>query len=225
MTAKANLDMMEVIVSKLTDKFIESINIMMREFTKCVSEAISGKIAAVESRLGNIENLLSCSSDPGSSPFSPTAVANVVTKAVLDFENQRAEMTAKSVNVIISGLPPSTDTSDVSLVERFCEENLTIKPRVIRARRLGKGNGTGPPKLCVSLENPGVVDSLIDAATILRHNPHHSHVFINRDLTRAQAEAAYKARVTRRSGHLGSRPTPSTLPTPSSAGTDPPFSS
>lgn len=220
-TIKANLDMMEMIVTKVTDKFLESVNLMMKEFSKCIGDAIAGKISALETRLSAIEAKLtpggiSASYEPSSS--SPTAVAEVVSKTIIELDRQREEVQLKSMNIIVSGLDPITGTTDKVLFESFCEANLTMKPHVVRTRRLrGPTGSTASPKLCVTLGDPHTVTNIIESASILRHSTNFSRVFINRDLTKAQAEAAFKARAVKRASRSSSH-----MPIPLDP---PPFSS
>ena len=91
-------------------------------------------------------------------------------------------------------------------------KNLTVKPRVIRTRRLGRDKGPAS-KLCVTLESKSPVDSVISSSQVLRASPDPElrKVFFNRDLTRMQAEQAYLRRVERRSASRN-QPTAPTRP-------------
>ena len=137
-------------------------------------------------------------------------------------EAQCAEAHTKSLNVIVSGLPQVSGVTDKVLFEKFCEDHLTVKPPVVRIRRLGRVTDGNSSKLCVTLDSPSSATSLVDSSSILRQSTTHSCVFINHDLTRAQAEAAFRARATKRAQRAGAPPVlNSQLPNP----TDQPFSS
>ena len=98
----------------------------------------------------------------------------------------------RSRNVIVSGIGPSASVSDKELVEPFCESNLTIKPRVVRAWRIGKDKA----KLCITLESAEAVDDLIDSSSLLRNASDYNarHIYFNRDQTKQQAQAPYNKR-------------------------------
>lgn len=200
--ASANLEMVELIVTKMTEKFTESLNIMLKEFAKCLADSVTAKITAIESRLAVIETKLDTGCTPiAQAPSTPVApsISEVVAKTIMELESQREDIQARSINVIVSGLPPVTDISDKDVFEQFCEANLTMKPRVVRTRRLGKsGGGNAPAKLCVTLDHPSSVNSVIESASILRRSQEFSRVYFNHDLTKAQAEAAYLARSSKR---------------------------
>ena len=70
-----------------------------------------------------------------------TTVAEAVTKPMVELEKQKEEAKTKSVHVIVSGLRSREDVSDKEMFESFCENNLTVKPRVVRTRRIRNRNG------------------------------------------------------------------------------------
>ena len=195
--------MADIIVTKMSEKFQESLNLILKEFSKCISEVVTANIAAINSRLTAIEAKLDAGRPPAPQPPSTSdapSVSEIVAKALVEVERQREDVLSRSTNVIVSGLPlVSGAASDKEAFEKFCEENLTTKPRVVRTRRLGKpgGNG-GPVKLCVTLDHASSVSTLVESAALLRSSRDYSDVYFNRDLTKAQAEAAYLARSTRR---------------------------
>ncbi|ESN91430.1 hypothetical protein HELRODRAFT_165464 [Helobdella robusta] len=73
----------------------------------------------------------------------------------------------------------------MELVSKFCEDNLTIKPQIIRTRRFGNC------KMCVTLNNSTSVEYLIASSRILRASPATKKIFMNPDLSKRQAELAY----------------------------------
>ena len=130
-----------------------------------------------------------------------TAV-EMASRALIEFDRETEEIYSRSRNVIITGLPPDLAVSDKDIFENFCEEHLTVKPQTIRVKRLGKDDGNKKSKLCVTLGSKEAVEDLLDSAGLLRKSSDISvrkTVFFNRDLTRQQANAAYKARCTKRS--------------------------
>jgi len=77
---------------------------------------------------------------------SLSSVMEAASRAMVEAEREKEDIRQRSRNVIISGLPQSHGISDVSLVETFCEQNLTVKPHIVRARRFGRNF-----KVCVSV--------------------------------------------------------------------------
>jgi hypothetical protein len=67
-------------------------------------------------------------------------------KTLLAVETEKAGWAKRGCNVIISGLPVQDNVGDVNAFVEFCNENLTIKPRLIResCRRLGKSTTERP---------------------------------------------------------------------------------
>jgi hypothetical protein len=76
-------------------------------------------------------------------------IIELVSQALISMEREKEEMKLRSRNVIVTGIPSSSTVSDKDLFETFCEEHLTLKPRVAHSRRSGKDKA----KLCVTLES------------------------------------------------------------------------
>jgi len=212
-------EVIEAILVKITDKFTESINSMMTQFGKILTDSVNGKLAAISERLDNIEKHIgerestanSLSNSLGVSPVS--AVMEATTRAMVEAEREKEEIRQRSRNIIITGLPLCSDTNDVALVESFCEDNLTVKPHIIRARRIGRNRSDPMSKLCVTLDNADSVEDLLDSSTLLKSSSDATvrKIYFNRDLTPLQAEAAYKKRCEKRASRTtatGSTPFP-----------------
>ena len=137
----------------------------------------------------------------GKSDENVNEAVKIATKTLLDFEREREEIKRRAGNVIVSGLPPKTNVKDVDLFGDFCGSNLTVKPRVVKVRRLGKDNKSSDAKLCVTLESAEAVNDVILSSRLLRasQDPEVRRVFMNRDLTRLQSEEAYTRRMAKRS--------------------------
>jgi hypothetical protein len=179
---------------------------------------VEARLAVIEEKLSSISTTRS-ESDGNVSPGTPeaTPIADVISKTLMEMEKQREEARVRAHNVIVSGFSPQPGKPDAVSFEEFCEDNLTVKPKVIRTRRFGRStDGNQPTKLCITLDSADSVNSLLESAFILRQNRGFSNVYINRDLTKTQAEAAYKARTLKRATQSGSQP-------PASA-SQPPFS-
>lgn len=100
----------------------------------------------------------------------------------------------------MTGISSSTTVSDKELFEIFCEHHLTVKPRAVRYRRIGKDK----TKLCVTLESAEAVDNLLDSSALLRNATDQMvrQTYFNRDLTKQQAQDAYNKRCLAREKRL-----------------------
>ena len=153
---------------------------------------IGQRMARLESKLNEDKTSVS------SLEVQTQKLVEATSKAILVTDKEREDIKIRANNVIITGLPTPTDSkiTDQKLVETFCEEALTVKPRILKTRRLGKDN----VKICVTLNSPDDVKDLLSSAVILRSSSEvkFRQVYINRDLTRIQAEEAYKRRCAKR---------------------------
>lgn len=219
MAAKLTPELIESIVTKVTDKFAETMSVMMKEFTKCFSENFSNKVAAMEMRLAAIEGKLSSVDRSDVAPVQTSStIAETISKTMVEIEHQREEKKKRSLNVIVSGLPAQEGVNDKNLFEKFCEDNLTVKPRVMRTSRpMRPADSNVPPKLIVTLQSAEDAHDVISSSSILRHSSEFSRVFINRDLTREEASAAYESRCRKRN----SKRTQSTTTSATSGGSTP----
>lgn len=105
-------------------------------------------------------------------------------------------------NVVISGLKhDSSSPDDVNNVRQFVEREFGAKPEIVRCRRLGKQQPGKIQPLLVNLKTVTEASNLVENARQLRHSadPHvRQSVFVNADLTKAEALAAYRDRCERR---------------------------
>ena len=124
---------------------------------------------------------------------------HIVAAVHADFENSQR----RKSNVIVHGLHSSDDIDDIELLLSLCEDYLHVKPCVVRekCRRLGKPMpGKIQPLLIVLTNESAANDLLHDAKRLRRCGDQYTeqHVFINPDLTPAQARVAYERRQRRR---------------------------
>ena len=112
------------------------------------------------------------------------------------------EKKRRANNVILSGLPPSDSTDDRTLVSQLLETELQSKPGIRGCKRLGlNSTGDRPRPIQITLENQDDADYLLHHARLLRRSSSQEicdNVYINPDLTRAEAKAAYELRCRRR---------------------------
>ena len=92
---------------------------------------------------------------------------------------------------------------------RLCEDHLPVKPSVVRhsCRRLGKPSADRPRKLLIRLHSESAAQSLLKAARELRTCDNASvaaNVYINSDLSPAEAKIAFEKRQRKRERAHGS---------------------
>ena len=111
-----------------------------------------------------------------------------------------------TANVIVSGLKEEDGVSDCDMFSALCEENLSIKPAVVseKSRRIGKKQTDKPRLFLVVLHSEDSAQELLRVARQLRKSDDsyvQHNVYINADLTRAEAQLVYERRVARRLQH------------------------
>lgn len=209
MSKQISSDMLESILTKVTDKFAD----VMKSFVGQLLDGFSTRIAHLESKVDDLNNRLTAVSTQTHSNLLVTgstsgAVTNAgeggdpMLKALLTLELEKSERAKRARNVVITGLAPESGTHDADLLAEFCDQHLTVKPYTLRSsfRRVGKSVNGAPIKLRVTLDSDEAVDDLIAASTILRDStdPRARRIYFNRDLTPMEAQAAYEMRQKRR---------------------------
>ena len=120
------------------------------------------------------------------------------------------DITRRKRNVVISGLSEAmlnsesdNKAADEAAFVQLCETNLPIKPALAPkgCTRLGRYDGHRPRRLLVHLTSEQSASSLLAAAKILRNSDDQytaEYVYINPDLSPAEAKEAYNRRQRRR---------------------------
>jgi hypothetical protein len=104
-------------------------------------------------------------------------------------------------SLIISGLQPDSCASDKSLVIKLCRNEFGFQPDITMVKRIGHRQTGKIQPLLVAVRQVDQAQQLIGNARQLRKSPDsdvRDHVYINANLTRAEGEAAYRARQQRR---------------------------
>ena len=197
-------DILEETLNSFLDKFAETFCKMITQFGDVLKDTINVQLATMNARLDRIENRMAhC--DLGvvrgsSPPCDGTAVIEATTKAIIEAEKLKEEIKLRASNVVISGLPAVRGLTDKEMIEKFCEDNLTTKPRILRTRRLGANWAAPGTKVCATLECQDSVTALLQSSALLRQStdPLVKKVYFNKDLTKAELKAAYEARCKKR---------------------------
>ena len=63
---------------------------------------------------------------------------------LMALETEKAERVKRQRNVIVTGLSEVTDVPDEEMFAKFCEENLTVKPKPTFCRRIGHSTEENP---------------------------------------------------------------------------------
>ena len=209
-----SLEAMDSLLTKFMGAFTETIEKMMSTFSETLNTLVDCKLTAISTRLdalessyiqnGTLPGIQASGNSATAQPIRNQTMAQIVAKTYHELEQEKEQLHRKSLNVIITGLKPIDNVSDKSLVEQFCEEHLTVKPTILQVKRLpmrrSENSRNAYPKLCVTLSSAENATDLLSAATILRESEIDSvnKIYFNRDLTKAQAEAEYQARCSRR---------------------------
>lgn len=131
---------------------------------------------------------------PVNSPQEPDRHISLVVHRTLKDAAKRKR------NVIVIGMPEDPTTSDREQFVSLCESFLSTKPYVVSCKRLGETIEGRTRKLLVRLSTDETANDLLHCAHRLRHatDPTVSSIYINADLSPAEAKLAFEARRRRR---------------------------
>lgn len=140
---------------------------------------------------------------------------NSVVTAMYVEQNNKAR---RANSFVISGLPPTELTSaDNDLVQRLCQDEFNISVDLMSSKRIGKPIAEKPRRLLVYVRSQQQAQAIIQSARLLRQSTDpfiKANIFINANLTKAEAKAQFEIRQQRRANnhHDTVRPGPSTSP-------------
>jgi hypothetical protein len=111
----------------------------------------------------------------------------------------------RETSVIVSGLAPNDSVSDSELFNTLCSTEFHFEPEIASTKRLGQLQADKIQPLLVHLKQGEQAKQLVANAKQLRRSTNQitrDKVYINPNLTRAEAAAAYQVRVLRRTAQL-----------------------
>jgi len=126
------------------------------------------------------------------------------TDIALEVHRTLAESSVRKQNVVVTGLPESSDITDEQAFLALCEENFSVKPHIsnLGCRRLGKVyEQYKSRKRLVHLRSEKVARDVLGEAKKLRNSDNEavaSSVYINPDWSPAESALAYENRQRKR---------------------------
>jgi hypothetical protein len=125
--------------------------------------------------------------------FTESVVAAVYIDQTV--KNRRAS------SIIVSGMQSLTGCTDSELITKMCLKEFNMRPDIAATKRIGSSQGGKIQPIFVQLKQVDQARLLIDSARLLRKSNDPdvaAAVYINPNLTRAEATAAYQLRQVRR---------------------------
>lgn len=130
--------------------------------------------------------------------LSPKTIQESIIAAVYV---DKAASDRRAVSFIVTGLPPSSSSTDTDIVTHLCETEIGVRPVVTATKRLGRPSADRIQPLLVHTNNAGDAQQITRQAKRLRQSNNilvRNSVFINCNLTKAEALAGYEIRCRRR---------------------------
>jgi len=114
---------------------------------------------------------------------------------------KKAENDRRAASFIVSGLPTSNSSTDRERVTQLLESELGVCPVITYTKRLGQSSSTKIQPLLVYLRDTSQAQYIVSHARRLRQSNDpfvKNTIYINMNLTKAAAHAAYEMRCRRR---------------------------
>ena len=131
----------------------------------------------------------------------PRRTTKIRETAVAAVYVDKAKVERRTSSFIISGLPLTNSSSDRDLVSHLCLNEFGICPEIAFTKRLGRPVPDKVQPLLVYVKQTDQAKFIVSAARQLResHDTYtRDHIYINENLTKAAARAAYELRCRRR---------------------------
>jgi hypothetical protein len=129
----------------------------------------------------------------------------------------QSERKRRESSLIVSGINEDPQQSDREVFIKLCHDEFGIQPDIVSTQRLGQVRPNQSRPLLITMRAPVQAQKLITEAKQLRRSQNQfvrDNIYINRNLTKAEAEAAYQSRVQRRqaAGRRKGTTLPSSVP-------------
>jgi len=168
-----------------------------------LTEAIGTSSAHVNSTVPTYASVSKNASVSGANPVvnrNQTNVSFQQAVATVVYTNQR-DKERRARSLIVNGLSPSDGITDADSFRHLCTSEFSISPQISSTRRLGRSADGRIKPLLVNLTSKEEVDEICKHAKSLRRSAVSAvrdNVFINRNLTKIEAQLAYNERCQRR---------------------------
>jgi hypothetical protein len=137
-----------------------------------------------------------------SAPTAPSQAPTTgsVKDVLVAVHNEMRQQRRRRQNVVVSGLKPADGVDDADLFTAVCETCLPVKPAIVRdrCRRLGKQQPGKTRPYLAALTSEDNASELLQCAKLLKDSTAGAGIYINPDLTPAEAQAAFDRRQLRR---------------------------
>ena len=126
----------------------------------------------------------------------PTARAAAVAAVYVEQTNKKR----RSSSLVVSGMLTESDVTDDQLFVTLCQLQFDIRPDIVSTKRLGRPKPGYVQPLLVILRNEEAASQILSLAKSLRQSADECvrKIYINANLTKAEASAAYQIREQRR---------------------------
>ena len=134
-------------------------------------------------------------------PASSSLDTNVRTAVLSAVHTEFKSITNRSLNVVVTGLKPSTIATDAVQFSELCASELFIYPNVKSTHRLGNVIHGKIQPLLVTLQTTDDVHEVLSTARLLRNSANdrvRDSIYINKHMTKAESLAAFNDRKQRR---------------------------
>ena len=190
--------------SETIDKLTSLLNMVLKYLDISDGTQTSGTLKAELNEIRNsMELRIHLPAEPrvelpsASTQMPPAAPIKGVLAAV---HNEMQQQRQRRRNVVVNGLKPVDGVADADLFTALCETCLPVKPAIIRERchRLGRQQPGKIRPLLVTLRSDEAATELLQCARLLKDSEAGAGVYINPNLTPAEAQAAFERRQRRR---------------------------
>jgi hypothetical protein len=120
---------------------------------------------------------------------------------------EQANKASRANSFLVSGVPVSESPDNV-LVENLCQEEFRLSVKILSCKRIGRQYQDKPCSLLVYVHSCEQAQAVISSAKLLRKSSKatvRTCIFINPNLTKAEAKAQYELRQRRRRTNEGAR--------------------
>ena len=186
---------------KLIKSEISSISDSLRSIS-IPSSSMNHNLMFGKSFANAVKNGKSPSSDNSTDSKMQDGASNVESRSIRDtilktFHSEIHSFNKRSSDVVVSGLAPSQDISDMDLFMDLIAAHLSVTAPVVKTHRLGDPIVGKIQLLVVTLSSPNDATVLLAHAKLLRNStdPYvQRSVYLNKHLTKAEANLAYLRR-------------------------------